>query len=219
MPPTSTSASPPTAGSAPSELKIVLLGADGVGKSALAMQFVQGHFPLAYDPTIEDSYRRALEVPSSWLGGGASETGNSLVLELMDTAGAEQFAGMRDLYMRRGDAFLLVYALDSQASLRAIQAIYGQIVRLRGPDVPILLVGNKSDLGGQRQVNPTTVASLARQWRLPEPVETSARTGAGVNECFMQIVQLALFSLYGQAWDAAARHAGERGKKTKCHLM
>lgn len=217
MPPTSTSS--PTTGPLPSELKVVLLGAGGVGKSALAMQFVQGHFPLAYDPTIEDSYRRALEVPSSWLGGGATGTSSNLVLELMDTAGAEQFASMRDLYVRRGDAFLLVYALDSQASLQAAQAIYEQIVRSRGSDVPILLVGNKSDLSGQRQVSPAVAAMLARQWKLPEPVETSARTGSGVNECFMQIVQLALFSLYGRAWEAAASQAGGRGKKDKCHLM
>lgn len=218
MPPTSTLS--PSAGTPPTELKIVLLGAGGVGKSALAMQFVQGHFPLAYDPTIEDSYRRALEVPSSWLGVGASSASTSLVLELMDTAGAEQFAGMRDLYVRRGDAFLLVYALDSQASLQAVQSIYEQIVRLRGPNVPMLLVGNKSDLSGQRQVSPAAANMLARQWKLSEPVETSARTGAGVSECFMQIVQLALFSLYGQAWDAATSQAGGgKGKKSKCHIM
>lgn len=44
------------------EYKIVVLGSGGVGKSALTVQFVQGIFVEKYDPTIEDSYRKQVEV-------------------------------------------------------------------------------------------------------------------------------------------------------------
>jgi GTPase SAR1 family protein len=40
------------------ELKIVILGSGGVGKSALVVQFIQNHFVEHYDPTIEDAYRK-----------------------------------------------------------------------------------------------------------------------------------------------------------------
>ena len=40
------------------EFKVVVLGSGGVGKSALTVQFVSGHFMEKYDPTIEDFYRK-----------------------------------------------------------------------------------------------------------------------------------------------------------------
>jgi len=58
------------------EYKIVVLGSGGVGKSALTVQFVQGIFVEKYDPTIEDSYRKQVEVD-----------GHQCMLEILDTAG------------------------------------------------------------------------------------------------------------------------------------
>lgn len=58
------------------EYKIVVLGSGGVGKSALTVQFVQGIFVEKYDPTIEDSYRKQMEVD-----------GQQCMLEILDTAG------------------------------------------------------------------------------------------------------------------------------------
>lgn len=58
------------------EYKIVVLGSGGVGKSALTVQFVQGIFVEKYDPTIEDSYRKQVEVDAQ-----------QCMLEILDTAG------------------------------------------------------------------------------------------------------------------------------------
>ncbi|KAE8623104.1 hypothetical protein XENTR_v10005495 [Xenopus tropicalis] len=58
------------------EYKLVVLGSGGVGKSALTVQFVQGIFVEKYDPTIEDSYRKQVEVE-----------GQQCMLEILDTAG------------------------------------------------------------------------------------------------------------------------------------
>lgn len=62
------------------EYKIVVLGSGGVGKSALTVQFVQGIFVEKYDPTIEDSYRKQVEVD-----------GQQCMLEILDTAGTVMF--------------------------------------------------------------------------------------------------------------------------------
>lgn len=91
------------------EYKVVVLGSGGVGKSALTVQFVTGTFIEKYDPTIEDFYRKEIEVDSS-----------PSVLEILDTAGTEQFASMRDLYIKNGQGFILVYSLVNQQSFQDI---------------------------------------------------------------------------------------------------
>ena len=73
-------------------------GAGGVGKSALSVRFVQGVFVESYDPTIEDTYLKQIEYKD-----------NSYVLEIIDTAGTEQFVSMRNLYMKAGEVFVVVY--------------------------------------------------------------------------------------------------------------
>lgn len=72
-----------------SDYKIVVLGAGGVGKSALTVQFVQGIYIESYDPTIEDSYRKVTEIDK-----------RPCTLEILDTAGVEQFTAMRELYIK-----------------------------------------------------------------------------------------------------------------------
>lgn len=62
------------------EYKIVVLGSGGVGKSALTVQFVQGIFVEKYDPTIEDSYRKQVEVD------GVQGEGNCFFLSTLPTA-------------------------------------------------------------------------------------------------------------------------------------
>lgn len=93
------------------EYKVVVLGSGGVGKSALTVQFVTGTFIEKYDPTIEDFYRKEIEVDSS-----------PSVLEILDTAGTEQFASMRDLYIKNGQGFILVYSLVNQQSFQVTKS-------------------------------------------------------------------------------------------------
>uniref|UniRef100_A0A3P9I3C3 Uncharacterized protein n=1 Tax=Oryzias latipes TaxID=8090 RepID=A0A3P9I3C3_ORYLA len=123
------------------EYKVVVLGSGGVGKSALTVQFVTGSFIEKYDPTIEDFYRKEIEVDSS-----------PSVLEILDTAGTEQFASMRDLYIKNGQGFILVYSLVNQQSFQDIRPMRDQIIRVKRYErVPMILVGNKVDLEGERE--------------------------------------------------------------------
>merc|ERR1712151_902547 len=124
------------------EYKLVVLGSGGVGKSALTVQFVQGIFVEKYDPTIEDSYRKQVEVDNS-----------QCMLEILDTAGTEQFTAMRDLYMKNGQGFVLVYSITAQSTFGDLEDLHEQIHRVKDADkVPIILVGNKCDLEEEREV-------------------------------------------------------------------
>lgn len=76
------------------EYKIVVLGSGGVGKSALTVQFVQGIFVEKYDPTIEDSYRKQMEVD-----------GQQCMLEILDTAGTvSAHSSSSSIIITRNDA-------------------------------------------------------------------------------------------------------------------
>lgn len=160
------------------EFKVVVLGSGGVGKSALTVQFVSNTFIEKYDPTIEDFYRKEIEVD-----------GQPCVLEILDTAGTEQFASMRDLYIKNGQGFVVVYSITSQQTFHDIKTMRDQIVRVKGNEqVPILLVGNKCDLLHQRQVRTEDGLSLAEYWSCPF-TECSAKNAHNVNTVFAEIVR------------------------------
>ncbi|EME45051.1 hypothetical protein DOTSEDRAFT_52438 [Dothistroma septosporum NZE10] len=159
------------------EYHIAVLGSGGVGKSCLTMQFVQGVFVERYDPTIEDSYRKHVDVD-----------GRSVILEIMDTAGTEQFTAMRDMYMRLGQGFLLVFSITSASSLRELVELREQIVRTKGdPHFPMVLVGNKSDLEEDRAVSRAKAFQLSQSWGNIPYYETSARRATNINEVFIDV--------------------------------
>jgi len=87
------------------------------------VQFVQSIFVEKYDPTIEDSYRKQVEVD-----------GQQCMLEILDTAGTEQFTAMRDLYMKNGQGFILVFSITSQATFNDLVELREQILRVKDTD-------------------------------------------------------------------------------------
>lgn len=158
------------------EFKVVVLGSGGVGKSALTVQFVSGHFMEKYDPTIEDFYRKEIEVDNC-----------PCVLEILDTAGTEQFTAMRDLYMKNGQGFVLAYSITAQSTFNDLQDLREQILRVKdSEEVPMVLVGNKCDLEDERVVGKDQGLNLARQFSNCAFMETSAKAKIGVNDVSMK---------------------------------
>lgn len=153
------------------QMKIVILGCGAVGKSALTIRFEQGIFVEKYDPTIETGYRKTLELD-----------GNYVSLENVDTCGTEQFLAMRDVYIKTGQGFVMVYSVVSRPSLEYLTNLRAQILRVRGVNsVPFLLVGNKKDLEEEREVSTGEGEQLAVDWNC-HFLETSAKTGENVED-------------------------------------
>ncbi|KXJ84075.1 hypothetical protein RP20_CCG020969 [Aedes albopictus] len=140
--------------------------------------YFQGIFVEKYDPTIEDSYRKQVEVD-----------GQQCMLEILDTAGTEQFTAMRDLYMKNGQGFVLVYSITAQSTFNDLQDLREQILRVKDTDdVPMVLVGNKCDLEDERVVGKELGKSLANQFNCAF-METSAKAKINVNDIFYDLVQ------------------------------
>ncbi|KAG6878071.1 hypothetical protein C0992_008650 [Termitomyces sp. T32_za158] len=158
------------------QYNIVVLGAGGVGKSALTVRFIKDVFVENYDPTIEEEYRRTITVD-----------GQLSSLEVLDTAGAEQFTSLNEVYIKSGRGFVLVFRLTS---LREVDNLRKQIYRIKGEDrdVPIVVVGTKLDLVSEREVQRTTISSLASRWALPF-YETSAKKNWHITDVFEDLVR------------------------------
>ena len=158
---------------------IAVLGSGGVGKSALTVQFVQGQFIDKYDPTVEDSYTKQIEVD-----------GEQYMLEIMDTAGSEILTAMRDLYMKMGQGFLIVFSIVQESTFKDIPDIIDQIFRIKDSDqVPLVLVGNKVDLEEDRQVATDAGQKRAKKYKNCEYIETSAKLQINVKEAFEVLVR------------------------------
>lgn len=75
------------------------------------------------------------------------------LLDVLDTAGQEEYSAMREQYMRTGEGFLLVYSITSRQSFDEITTFQQQILRVKDKDYfPMVVVGNKCDLEGEREV-------------------------------------------------------------------
>ena len=167
----------------PVEYKLVIVGGGGVGKSALTIQLVQNHFMDEYDPTIEDSYRKQVVLD-----------GEPCVLDLLDTAGQEEYSAMRDSYMRGGEGFLIVYSITSRASFDEVPAFAEQILRVKDEDsVPMVIVGNKCDLEADRKVSKEEGQQLAREFNALF-LESSAKARVNVEEAFFELTRLIIKS-------------------------
>lgn len=161
------------------ECKVVLLGGGGVGKSALTLRMVTDNFLDDYDPTIEDNYIKAVVVD-----------GVSVTLDILDTAGQEEFGSMQDQWIRDGTGFLLVYSVIHRPTFAKIQQLYDKIKRIKDDQdkVPIVIVGNKSDMKNLRQVEEQEGIDLAKQLGVPF-FETSAKLKINIEACFFEVIR------------------------------
>ena len=94
------------------------------------MQYVRGVFVESYDPTLEDSFTKRVQLDSH---------SESFDVEILDTAGTDQFAAMRDMYISNGDVFLIVYAVDSKASFNEACNLYARIRNIRNKKVHLCI--------------------------------------------------------------------------------
>ena len=166
------------------QLLIAVMGWGGVGKTALTIQFCYHHFVQEYDPGIEDEYVNEVTVDE-----------RICRLEILDTAGQEEYCALKDYYMRRSNGFIVVYSITSHESFERTMEFIEQMERVRDVDrhlIKLTLCGNKVDLCAERQVTTEEGASLAESLGCPF-FETSAKTRINVDEAFIAVTRRCLY--------------------------
>ncbi|CAM4658002.1 unnamed protein product [Leuciscus chuanchicus] len=160
--------------------KLVVVGDGGVGKSALTIQFFQKIFVPDYDPTIEDSYLKHTEIDGQWA-----------ILDVLDTAGQEEFSAMREQYMRTGDGFLIVFSVTDKASFEHVDRFHQLILRVKDREsFPMVLVANKVDLVHLRKITSEQGREMASKHSITY-IETSAKDPPmNVDKAFHELVRV-----------------------------
>ena len=162
------------------EVKMVVLGAGAVGKSCMTVQLVSHHFIDFYDPTIEDSYRKQTVIDNE-----------TVLLDILDTAGQDEYSAMRDQYMRTGQGFILVFDVTSRATFDELAVFAEQVSRAKDAnlgDVPLVVVANKCDLAHLRAVTTGEASDFAASIGAAY-IEASAKQRFNVEEAFAQAVR------------------------------
>jgi len=158
------------------EVKLVLLGDAGVGKSSLAQRYVTNNFKPYCETTIGASFMSKM----------VTVDGVSVKCQIWDTAGQEKYHSLAPMYYRGANAAILVYDITSAKSFDRLKE-WAEELMTKGPENILLAVaGNKSDLDGKRQV-PTAEARAYADRIKASFIETSAKDDVNVVELFTRL--------------------------------
>ena len=161
------------------KFSVCMLGSGGVGKTSITLQFTRGEFSETYIPTIEDEFQKNLKVNNE-----------TVQLEIIDTAGQDDFKDLRHRYIKECDAFIFVYSVDDPDSLTFISSIF-QDCKANSEFPKVVVMGNKSDLF-DKKVDLESVKKIASDWGNPPIFESSAKTNKNINQAFETIAKILL---------------------------
>lgn len=161
--------------------RVIMLGASKVGKTALVQQFLFDHFVADYKPTVDEMHRVDFEADDVLL-----------TLDLLDSAGDDQFPVMRELSIKTAEAFVIVFSLTDARSFREAFRLRDLVVTLKENSTPpIVVVGNKSDLTSERQVcHATAETTVNLDWGHVY-LESSAKLGTNIVLIFTELFKQA----------------------------
>lgn len=164
--------------------RLVVMGAERVGKSSILARFLRNAFNVAYKATIEDLHSRDFNV-----------NGVSVKVDFLDTAGNSEFPAMRRLSISTAHAFLIVYAVDDAESFDEAKRLWQEIKDQRHDhdDIPCVFAANKCDLAADRHrvseadgLRWATDEGRADSW-----MEVSAKLNTAVRDVFIKLLDQA----------------------------
>lgn len=124
--------------------KTVLLGPSGAGKSCLLHRFVKSEWRVLSSQTIGVEFSSKIVHIADRKAHTAAR--KRIKLQLWDTAGTERFRSVSRSYYRGAAGAILVYDVSSWRSFQQLQTFLNDARALAGPDITIILAGNKSDV-------------------------------------------------------------------------
>ncbi|XP_026143009.1 ras and EF-hand domain-containing protein homolog isoform X2 [Carassius auratus] len=136
--------------------KIILVGNSSVGKTSLLRRFCDNCFHSGTCATVGIDYSvKILTVDNS-----------QVALQMWDTAGQERYRSITKQFFRKADGVVVVYDITNEQTFTAVRHWLTSVQEGAGEDIPIMLLGNKTDLDGQREVPLGVAEKLAKDFQL-----------------------------------------------------
>ncbi|XP_033628936.1 ras-related and estrogen-regulated growth inhibitor-like [Asterias rubens] len=136
------------------DARIMVLGAESVGKSAVTVRFLTKRYIGEYESNIDLLYRQTVvhnEVP--------------VYMEVLDTCPKGEQLTERDSHLRWANAFVIVYSVCNRTTFREVETQIKHIQLAKSPcSVPIAIIGNKADLEHRREIMVDEGRDLAEEY-------------------------------------------------------
>ncbi|KAK8006440.1 GTP-binding protein rab2 [Apiospora marii] len=146
----------------------------------------------------------------------SSDQQKHMKLSLWDTAGQETYKSVTRSYFRGASGALLVFDISRKATFAHVTDWLADLRQIAEPDIVVILVGNKADLAGEednkREVTVAEAQDWARQNGVLQYVETSAKSGEGVELAFMQVAERIFDNINAGKYDLNDRRSGVKGR-------
>ena len=163
------------------EASLITLGDGQVGKTSLIYRYIDDTFTFDYLSTIGiDSKKKIIKLKNN----------EQIKVKIFDTAGQERFRSITSNYIKKANGILLIYSVDNPKSFENIETWYQSIYEDDNKNkLPVVLIGNKSDLEEKRQISKETGIDLAEKFGFENHFyETSCKTGENVEKAINDLV-------------------------------
>ncbi|XP_078137547.1 EF-hand calcium-binding domain-containing protein 4B isoform X2 [Sander vitreus] len=159
--------------------KVVLVGNSSVGKTSLLRSFCEGRFHPSTIATVGIDYSvKTLTLDNM-----------QVAMQLWDTAGQERYRSITKQFFRKADGVVVMYDVTVGESFKAVQPWLTNVQEAAGEGIPILLLGNKMDMDGDREVSFKEAEQLAYENKVMF-FEVSAYTAKNVTESLTQLARV-----------------------------
>lgn len=160
----------------PQHIKICILGSSGVGKTSLLRRFIQDEFEFHEPPTLGSAFQEKF----------FNYQERAYKFQMWDTAGQEKYAPLAHLYYREAEVAFLVYDITNQESFNSLKNWYAELIEKGPRNLIYCVIGNKSDLDDQIEVENCTARTFANSIHAMFCL-TSAKENIGITDLFRKL--------------------------------
>ena len=157
-------------------IKILIIGDSRVGKTSLLLKYVEKLFPEEHISTIGVEYKEKNIIKDDF----------NIKLQIWDTAGQERFRSITKNIYKNTNCVLFVYDITNMESFKNVKHWIKDTENI-DKDIKGIIIGNKTDLEKERVISKKDLDEIGNKYKMAV-LETSAKNGKNVNECFELLV-------------------------------